>query len=76
MVKRSASVPKAGMPAGKSAFTRVATLGAVSGRRSPVVDFFTSVSRSTPSIRSTGSSTLPSLLLIFWPCESRTRPWM
>ena len=31
---------------------------------------------SMPSIRSTGSSTLPSLLLIFWPCASRTRPWM
>ncbi|MNN01834.1 hypothetical protein D3C81_1144620 [compost metagenome] len=73
-VKRSASAPKAGMPSGNSFLVFFSILGASLGRRRPVVRFFSSVSRSMPSIRSTGSSVLPSDLLIFLPSESRTRP--
>jgi len=64
------------MPSGNSFFTRAATLGAVSGLRRPTVDLPISVVRSTPWIRSTGSITLPSDLLIFLPSLSRTMPWM
>ena len=64
------------MPSGNSLRIRAATRGAVSGLRSPTVAFCTSVARSTPWIRSTGSMTLPSDLLIFLPSPSRTIPWM
>jgi hypothetical protein len=76
-VKRSASAPKAGMPSGNSFCVFLRTCGAVSGLRRPVGALGQQRGSSVmPSIRSTGSSTLPSDLLIFWPCASRTRPWM
>ena len=50
--------------------------GAVSGLRNPLLRLSSNAARPMPSIRSTGSSTLPSLLLILWPWASRTRPWM
>ena len=75
-VKRSASVPYAGMPAGNSLRVAFSIFFAICGCIRPVVRFFTSVSRSMPSIRSIGSSTLPLDFDIFWPCASRTRPWM
>ncbi|MCY1366205.1 hypothetical protein D9M69_530880 [compost metagenome] len=75
-VKRSASAPKAGMPSGNSFCVFLRTAGAVSGLRRPWVRLSSSAGSSMPSIRSTGSSTLPSDLLIFLPWASRTRPWM
>ena len=64
------------MPSGNSFSVCLRTLGAVSGLRRPWVRFSSSGSKVMPSIRSTGSSTLPSDLLIFLPCASSTRPWM
>ncbi len=64
------------MPSGNSFCVFLRTVGAVSGLRRPVVRLSSSGSSAMPSIRSTGSSTLPSDLLIFLPCASRTRPWM
>ena len=73
-VKRSASVPKAGMPSGNSLRVRFSIFSASFGFIRPVVRFFTSSSRPMPSIRSIGSSTLPLDLDIFWPSASRIRP--
>ncbi|SKO27236.1 Uncharacterised protein [Mycobacteroides abscessus subsp. massiliense] len=67
MVKRNASAPMLGMPSGKSFFVASSTFGAVSGLRRPVVRFTSSFSKSMPSIKSTGSMTLPSDLDIFLP---------
>ena len=58
-VKRSASVPKAGMPSGNSFLVFLAMLSACFGFIRPVVRFSTSASMPMPSIRSIGSSTLP-----------------
>ena len=66
-MNRSASAPYAGMPSGNSFFVRSRTSGAVSGRRRPVVRFSSSGSSAMPSIRSTGSMTLPSDFDIFSP---------
>ena len=75
-VKRKASVPKAGMPSGKSLRVCFSIFGASLGRIKPVVRFLTSASNSIPSIKSIGSSTLPFDFDIFCPCESFTNPWM
>ena len=74
MVKRTASVPKAGTPSGNSLRVALAIFSAARGSIRPVVRLATRLSRSIPSIRSIGSSVLPFDLDIFWPCESRTRP--
>ncbi len=73
-VKRSASVPKAGMPSGNSLRVFFSMLCACFGFIRPKVRFLTSSSSEMPSIRSIGSSTLPLDLLIFWPSASRIRP--
>ncbi len=64
------------MPSGNSRRVRSRTCGAFSGRRRPVVRFSSSGASATPSIRSTGSMTLPSDFDIFSPSWSRTMPWM
>ena len=66
-VKRRASAPKAGIPCGNSFSVFLRTAGAVSGFLRPVVRLPNNGSSSIPSIKSTGSKTLPSDLLIFLP---------
>ncbi len=73
-VKRSASVPNAGMPSGNSLRVRFSIFSASFGFINPVVRFFTSSSMPIPSIRSIGSSTLPLDLDIFCPSASRISP--
>ncbi len=73
-VKRSASVPKAGMPAGNSLRVRFSICSACFGFIRPVVRFLSKSSSVMPSIRSIGSSTLPLDLDIFCPSASRIRP--
>ena len=75
-VKRSASAPKAGMPFGKWALTYFSAFFLWSASSSPAVDFFTSASKSMPSIRSSGSSVLPFDFDIFCPSASRTMALM
>ena len=64
-VKRSASVPNASIPSANSLRVAFSILAASFGFISPVVRLATRLSRSIPSIRSIGSSTLPFDLLIF-----------
>ena len=74
MVKRNASAPNAGMPSGNSRRVAFSIFAASRGFIRPVVRLASSASRVMPSIRSSGSSTLPLDLDIFCPSLSRTRP--
>ena len=71
-VNRSASAPNDGMPLGNCLRVRFAIDSAWRGSIRFAVRFATSVSTSTPSIRSSGSRTLPFDFDIFWPSSSRT----
>ena len=73
-VKRSASVPNAGIPSANSLRVAFSIFCASLGFIRPVVRLATRVSKSMPSIKSIGSSTLPLDLDIFCPCPSRTKP--
>jgi len=64
------------MPSGNSFLIRPPLSALSSGRRRPTVAFAINVSSPTPPMRSVGSITLPSDLLIFLPSPSRTMPWM
>ena len=75
-VKRSASVPYAGIPSGNWRRVASAMRGASSGFMSPEVRLTTSDSRSMPSMRSRGSRMFPRDFDIFSPSASSTSPWM
>ena len=74
-VKRSASVPNAGIPSGNSFLVFLPILSACLGFIKPVVRLATKSSILMPSIKSIGSKVFPLDLLIFWPSASRTKPW-
>ena len=75
-VKRTASAPNDGMPSGYCLRVRFSTRSACRGSIMFDVALATSVSRSTPSMRSSGSSTLPFDFDIFCPSSSRTMALM
>src|SRR5436190_12273329 len=74
-VKRKASAPISGIPRGKEVFWYCLALAISFSSRLLVNNFAWRDSRSIPLIMSIGSMTLPRLLLIFLPSESRIRLW-
>ncbi|MCY1310225.1 hypothetical protein D9M70_603950 [compost metagenome] len=76
MVKRSASAPCGTMPSGNSLRVAFSIFSAIFGCIRPPVRLATKSSSEMPSMMSSGSSTLPFDLDIFWPSLSRIRPVM
>ena len=73
-VKRSASVPKAGIPLGNSLVVFLIMDSSCFGFIKPDVLFVNKLSNEIPSMRSIGSNTFPFDLLIFCPSASRIKP--
>ena len=71
-LNRNASAPNDGIPVGYCLRVRLAIDSAWRGSIKFDVCLATSVSMSTPSIKSSGSSTFPFDLDILRPCSSRT----